>query len=117
MSENTMDRLLRFYEKLARRLLSRQTLLRVIGFISLGGLLEALWVHQGLHQLFYFIGITWAFGLSLLIPIYLVDEEGNSWIRQSSEIVGQTMAFFTTLWYIILTIISVAIIIKLILVA
>ncbi len=103
-----------FFERAAQRLLPRRDTLRIVGFISLGGLLEALWVREGLHQLLYFIGITWSLGLTLLIPIYLSTDHRPSWIRRASEIVRSTMVFFTALWYVILIIISISIVIKLI---
>jgi len=108
-----MDGVLTFFEQMAMRVAPHRNILRVVGLVSLGGLIEALWLRAGLHQLFYFVLIAWTLGLTLLIPIYMPEHGRQSWARRASEIISNTMAFFTALWYVILIILTIAIVIKL----
>ncbi|MCB1615569.1 MAG: hypothetical protein KDI30_06105 [Pseudomonadales bacterium] len=117
MTTNGLQGLLLFYEELAEWLMPYRSLLRALGFMALGGMIESIWQGAGLHQLFYFIGVTWTFGLTVLCRLYASETSEPNWIRRSSDIIQSSMAFFTTAWYVILIIVSIAIIVKLSLVA
>lgn len=108
-----MEGLVIFFETMAQRIVPRRRSMMIVGLISVGGLLEALWLKAGLHQLFYFVLITWTLGLNLLIPIYLGEHGTQSWVRRASEIIRNSMAFFTATWYVILIMLTVGIVIKL----